>query len=97
MAKGVLGMAVGAIGNTGQAAADMGMELLAGGNKLSDFSQHATGLISKFPIIGGALGTLGQGMIELLDGQIDSFRNLSSTGVDFGGSMFEIMKQSSEA
>lgn len=96
MAKGVLGMAVGAIGNTGQAAADMGMELLAGGNKLSDFSQHATGLISKFPIIGGALGTLGQGMIELLDGQIDSFRNLSSTGVDFGGSMFEIMDKATQ-
>ncbi len=63
-----------------------GMEVLAGGNRLSDFAQHV-------PIVGGALSQL----TGILDGQMNMYRELSSTGATFGNNMFEITRIAGEA
>ena len=94
--KGTLGMLVGALGNTINAAANLGKELLAGGTGIGDFSKHISGLVSKFPIFGGMMGGAISTMVGMIEGQIQSFRELSAQGIDFGGSMFEIMNQSTK-
>ena len=45
------------IGNVVETIANLGLELLSGGTRLSDFSSHLTGLIDKIPLIGGLLST----------------------------------------
>ena len=95
-AKGVMGMAIGAIGNVANTAANLGKELLVGGNRLTDFSKHISGLAQTIPIVGGLLGGAIETMTGMIQGQVDVFRQLSSTGIDFGGSMFETMKIATE-
>ena len=95
-AKGVMGMAIGAIGNVANTAANLGKELLVGGNRLTDFSKHISGLAQTIPLVGGLLGGAIETMVGMVQGQIDVFRQLSSTGIDFGGSMFETMKIATE-
>ena len=68
-----------AIGATVGSVVGLGTELIAGGNRLSDFTQY-------LPIPG-----LTQ-FAGLLDGQVDLFRELSSTGATFGNNMFEITR-----
>lgn len=68
-----------AIGATIGSVVGLGTELIAGGNRLSDFTQY-------LPIPG-----LTQ-FAGLLDGQVDLFRELSSTGATFGNNMFEITR-----
>jgi hypothetical protein len=85
------------IGNTIQTFGGLGKELIAGGNRISDFGQHVTGLISKFPIVGGVIGQFGQTMLNVLDNQIDMYRSLSGAGIDFGSSMFEMQRRAAEA
>lgn len=88
---------VSGIGNTIKGVADLGIELVAGGDRLSDFSKHATGLISKFPVIGGAVGGVAQTFINMIDAQVDSFRELSNAGIDFGGDLFELQRKAVQA
>ena len=95
-AKGVMGMAIGAIGNVANTAANLGKELLVGGNRLTDFSKHISGLAQTIPLVGGLLGGAIETMTGMIQGQVDVFRQLSSTGIDFGGSMFETMKIATE-
>lgn len=85
------------IGNTIQTFGGLGKELLAGGNRISDFGQHVTGLASKLPILGGIIGPLGQTMLNFMDNQIDMYRSLSGAGIDFGTSMFEMQRRAAEA
>lgn len=66
----------------------LGEELLIGGDRLSDFTKHITGAVSQLPVFGTAVGGLTQLFVSVLDNQIDVFRTLSSTGVDFGESLF---------
>jgi phage-related protein len=65
-------------------ATNLSNELLLGGNQLSDFTRH-------LPI-----GPL-QGVITAVEGQIDSFRNLSDTGATFGNNMFELQRIAGQA
>ena len=85
------------IGNTIQTFGGLGKELLAGGNRISDFGQHVTGLAGKLPILGGIIGPLGQTMLNFMDNQIDMYRSLSGAGIDFGTSMFEMQRRAAEA
>jgi len=59
-------------------------ELMFGGDKISDFTRHIP------------LGPI-QGLIEAVEGQVDTFKELSSIGASFGNSMFGITKASAEA
>ena len=81
--------ALSGIGNTISTIGGLGTELLTGGNRISDFSAHVTGLISQFPIFGQAIGGLSQHLINIVDNQIDMYRSLSNGGIDFGSSLFE--------
>ena len=65
-------------------ATNLSNELLLGGSQLSDFTRH-------LPI-----GPL-QGVIQAVEGQIDSFRNLSDTGATFGNNMFELQRIAGQA
>lgn len=94
--KGTLGMLVGTLGNVANTAANLGKELLAGGTGIGDFTKHISGLVAKFPIFGGMMGGAISTMVGMIEGQIASFRQLSNSGIDFGGSLFEIMNQSTK-
>lgn len=76
---GIWNMFTAAIGATVGSVVGLGTELIAGGNRLSDFTQY-------LPIPG-----LTQ-FSGLLDNQIDLFRELSQTGATFGNNMFEITR-----
>ena len=85
------------IGNTVNAIGGLGNELLSGGDRISDFGQHVTGLVSKFPIVGGVVGQFGQTMLNMMDSQIDTYRTLSNGGIDFGDSLFEMQSKAAQA
>jgi len=63
---------------------NLGKELVVGGNRLTDFAQH-------LPI--PFLSTLTQ----LLDNQIDQYRELSQAGAGFGNSIIEISRVAAQA
>ena len=63
---------------------NLGKELLIGGNRLTDFAQH-------LPI--PFLSTFTQ----LLDNQIDQFRELSQAGAGFGNSIIDISRVAAQA
>ena len=63
---------------------NLGKELLVGGNRLTDFAQH-------LPI--PFLSTFTQ----LLDNQIDQFRELSQAGAGFGNSIIDISRVAAQA
>ena len=71
----------------GQGIQNMALEFMSGSTRLSDFSSHITGVISNIPIIGGALGGTMQLLVSVIDNQIDTFRELSQIGVDFGSQL----------
>ena len=89
MNKYTLGLGSG-IANVGEAAMGLAGELLGSGESLSDFSQHITGLLNKIPLIGPMIGGPLQLMVQMLDKNIEMFRQLSTVGVDFGDRVFEI-------
>lgn len=85
--KGVSGIINGlgsVLGGMVGVATNLSNELLLGGSQLSDFTRH-------LPI-----GPL-QGVIQAVEGQIDSFRNLSDTGATFGNNMFELQRIAGQA
>lgn len=96
MASRVGGMLIGGLTNAGASIGALGKELLMGGNRLSDFSQHVTGLISTIPLLGPMLGGAVQSLVNFIDMSIDSFRNLSDAGIDFGGGLFEVQKMATQ-
>ena len=96
MASRVGGMLVGGLTNAGASIGALGKELLMGGNRLSDFSQHVTGLISTIPLLGPMLGGAVQSLVNFIDMSIDSFRNLSDAGIDFGQGLFGVQKMAVE-
>ncbi len=77
--SGLLNTLSSAIGATVGAVTGLGVELLAGGNTLTDFAKY-------LPIPG--LTTLS----GLLDTQVDQFRQLSQTGASFSNNMFELTR-----
>jgi hypothetical protein len=64
-------------------------ELLTGGDRISDFSSHVTGALESIPIVGGLIGGIGQLLVSTIDNQIDTFRDLSKVGIDFGENLYE--------
>ena len=78
-ARGALGLAVKGFGTLLGSAVGLGKELVMGGDRLTDFAQH-------IPIVGSHLSIL----TGFIDSTVDNFRSLTSVGVDFGGSLFEV-------
>ena len=60
-------------------------ELVTGGTRLSDFTQH-------IPIVGGLLG----GFAGYIDNTVDTFRTLSATGAAFGNDMLETQRSAGQ-
>ena len=77
--QGLMNLFSSVIGATIGSAVNLSKELLVGGSQLSDFTRH-------LPI-----GPL-QGLVEAVDGQVESFRQLSSSGATFGNDMFELQR-----
>ena len=84
IAGGILNTLVAGVGAVVGSGAGLAKELAFGGQQLSDFTKH-------LPIPG--LGMLS----EVLDGQINSFRQLTQTGASFGNNMFEITRIAGQA
>ena len=76
-------------GHVFQGLQGMATEFMSGSTRLSEFSGHIAGVASNLPIIGGALGGTFQLLTSIMDNSIDSFRELSNIGVDFGGGLME--------
>ena len=68
----------GLLGSVAGGFAGLAKEFVAGGNNLSNFSQH-------IPIVGGLLG----GFAGYIDNTVSTFRTLSATGAAFGNDMME--------
>lgn len=81
---GVLNSLIAGLGAVVGAIPGLATELAFGGQQLSDFTKH-------LPIPGLTM------LSGLLDGQINSFRQLTQTGASFGNSMFEITRIAGEA
>ena len=64
-------------------------ELLTGGDRISDFTSHIAGALESIPIVGGIIGGIGQLLVSTIDNQIDTFRDLSKVGIDFGENLYE--------
>ena len=64
-------------------------ELLTGGDRISDFTSHITGALESIPIVGGLIGGIGQLLVSTIDNQVDTFRDLSKVGIDFGENLYE--------
>ena len=84
-------------GHVFQGLQNVALEFMGGSTRLSEFSSHITGVISNIPIIGGALGGTMQLLTSVLDNAVDSFRELSNVGVDFGGGLMENRLMASRA
>ena len=63
-------------------------EFMGGATSISDFSQHITGAISAIPIVGPLVGGALQLLVGVVDNNIQTFREMSQVGVDFGDSIF---------
>jgi hypothetical protein len=85
-AKGALGLAISGISTLASSAFNLGKELLVGGDNFADFAQHV-------PLVGGHLA----GLVGILDDNINSFREMTQIGVDFGGSIIELRKAATES
>jgi hypothetical protein len=85
-ARGALGLAISGLSQMAGSVVGLSRELLVGGTNFADFAQHV-------PIVGGALA----GLVGVLDDQINSFRDMTQVGVDFGGSIFNLRRAATES
>jgi len=63
-------------------------EFMGGATSMSDFTQHITGALSAIPIVGPLVGGALQLLVGVVDNNIQTFREMSQVGVDFGDSIF---------
>ena len=63
-------------------------EFMGGATSMSDFTQHITGALSSIPIVGPLVGGALQLLVGVVDNNIQTFREMSQVGVDFGDSIF---------
>ena len=68
--------------------AGLGHEFLGGATSISDFTSHITGALSAIPIVGPLVGGALQLLIGVVDANVQTFRELSQVGIDFGDSLF---------
>ena len=85
-ARGALGLAISGLSQMAGSVIGLSKELLVGGTNFADFAQH-------LPIVGGHLA----GLVGILDDQINSFRDMTQVGVDFGGSIFNLRRAATES
>ena len=85
----LLGFAGNLIGGTAKVMLDLGKELIAGGDRVSDFTKHLADLPSIFGVLGGLVHSLS----SYIDKTIDTFRSLSQVGANFGNDI-TAMRQS---
>ena len=85
------------LGHTAEAAYGLTKTFIDGSTSLGEFSNHLTGLIRQVPIVGGVFGETIQAFVNVVDGQIEVFRGLSSVGVTFGDSLFDTLSASTRA
>lgn len=84
--KTVTGKLMSGLTGLGGAAMDLGAELLSGGNRMSDFTQH-------IPLLGGAISSV----VGFVEGNVDTFRDLSSVGASFGNDIVQMNLAASNA
>ena len=85
------------LGHTSDAAIGLAKTFIDGSTSLGEFSSHLTGLIKQVPVFGGVFGETIQAFVNVIDGQIQTFRGLSSVGVTFGDSLFDTLQASTRA
>jgi class 3 adenylate cyclase len=66
----------------------MAYEFMGGSTSISDFSQHITGALGAIPVLGPLVGGSLQLLVGVVDNNIQTFREMSQVGVDFGDSIF---------
>lgn len=84
-------------GHTVDAAYGLTKTFINGSESLGEFSNHITSLIRQVPVFGGVIGETIQAFVNVIDGQIEVFRGLSSVGVTFGDSLFDTLSASTRA
>jgi len=84
--KSVTGLLGSAITGLAGSAMDLGMELLSGGNRMSDFTQH-------IPLVGSTLSAV----VGVFEGNVDTFRELSEVGASFGNDITQMNMAAAQA
>lgn len=84
----IASFAGGIISGTTGIVKDLGMEIIAGGNKLSDFTQH----LKDVPLLG-----LSHGIINFLDEQVSTLNALSMSGASFNNSILAMREAAARA
>ena len=79
------GAVFGAVGAVANGMVGLGTELISGGNRITDFTQH-------LPIIGSLFAPLG----GYLEESLDSFRAVSDVGAGLGNSMMEVAQAAAD-
>lgn len=74
-------------GQLSQMVQGLGHEFLGGSTSISDFASHITGALSAIPIVGPLVGGALQLLIGVVDQNIQTFREMSQVGADFGNSI----------
>ena len=82
--------------NVGESITGFAGDILGGSHRISELSKHVTGLIGDFPGL-GLVGDTAQMFFNILDGQIDTFRQMSGVGADLGDDLFAWTQQSAIA
>lgn len=85
-ARSTVGLLISGIGSIIGGVFNLGQELVLGGDRISDFARH-------IPIVGEYLAVLTQA----LDQTIDNFRSMTGSGIDFGGSLFNLRYQATQS
>ena len=84
-ANAMKGAMLGAVGAVANSMVGLGAELLSGGNRITDFTQH-------LPIVGSLFAPLG----GFLEESLDSFRQVSDVGAGLGNSMMEVAQAAAD-
>ena len=74
-------------GQLSQMVQGLAHEFLGGSTSISDFASHITGALSAIPIVGPLVGGALQLLVSVVDQNIQTFREMSQVGVDFGASI----------
>lgn len=81
----------------GASISGLATEFMAGSSRMSDFTSHVTGALANFPVVGGAAAGVLQLLVSAVDQSVDTFRELSSVGVDFGSNLMGARLAAAEA
>ena len=74
-------------GQLSQMVQGLAHEFLGGSTSIGDFASHITGALSAIPIVGPLVGGALQLLISVVDQNVQTFREMSQVGADFGNSI----------